>query len=418
MYDMGLPIGGMLAAKRNLYVITTNGILQEFTGFGVQGSGNSAAIGSGWADMAANADNVVVVNTGGPAASSASYYKFTTPTALGYITDTDFLARGAYAVEFLDNYLLFLEPNTGRLFGADLGSATAFDALSFATAESHPDDTVGMIEDHGQLVLLGEESTEIWWNAGIQGFPFERMANGRVQMGCAAGKSAAKVDQTVMWLANDGTVRALQGQTPARVSTHAIEQMTGGNVADSRGYSFSFDGHEQYALHLPNRTPVYDAATQLWHERQTYGSSGWGPSFHTRAFGKTLVAIPGGTKVGYFDRDTFTEFGQTQVMSWTYQPVYAENRMASHHRLEVGIETGVGDNTTIDPKIMLEISDDGGNTFTHLSTQSLGAKGKRQTRVMWHGLGMSERRVYRMSVGDPVRVAVTDTILDADGARL
>ena len=411
-------VGGMIATKRKLFVYCRAGVLQEYTAHGLLGTGYSAAVGSGWPDLTTNADNVVVVVPGGLVGTQASYVKHTAPTSSGYITDADYSSRGASHVEFLDNYLLFLEPNTGRFFGADLGSASSFDALNYATAESHPDDLVGMIEDHGQLFLLGEESCELWLNSGIQGFPFERLANGRVQMGCAAGRSAAKVDQTVMCLASDKTVRALQGQTPVRVSHHGIEQLIDGDVSDSRAYSFSFQGHEQYVLHLPNRTVVYDAATQAWHERQTYGQLGWLPSFHTQAFGVTWVAKPGETDIGYFDKDTYTEFGQTQVMSWTYQPVYAENRMASHNRLEVGVETGVGDNTTTDPKIMLEVSDDGGNTFTHFSTQSLGAKGKRETRVMWHGLGMSNNRVYRMSVSDPVKVAVTDTILDARGARL
>ncbi len=412
------PVDGMISTKGRLYVHTTAGVLIEYTGFGTLGTSAGAARGPGLVDLAANTDNVVAVVEGGAITEAASYYKFTPPVTSNYISDADFTSRLASQVEFLDNYLLFLEPKTGRFFGADLGSASSFDALAYATAESHPDNLVGMIADHGQLFLLGDESCELWYNAGVQGFPFQRLQNGRVQIGCAAGRSPAPVDQTVAWLASDRTVRVLQGVTPARISTHAIEQAVVGDVSGARGYSFSYQGHEQYVLHLPNKTVVYDAATQAWHERQTYGEQGWLPSFHVNAFGKTLVANPGGIDIGYFDKDTFTEFGEPQVMSWTYQPIYAENRMASHHRLEVGLQTGVGTNSVTDPKIMLEYSDDGGQTFTHLSTQSIGAKGKRETRVMWHGLGMSNNRVYRMSVSDPIPVSVTDTIIDATGARL
>jgi hypothetical protein len=412
------PIDGMISTQGRLYVHTTLGVLIEWTGFGTLGSSAGAAKGPGLVDLAANTDNVVAVVEGGPVAEAASYFTITPPITSNFISDADFLSRGASQVEFLDNYVLFLEPRTGRFFGADLGSVTAFDALNYATAESQPDDNVGFIADHGQLIIFGGESGEIWQNAGIQGFPFTRLDGGRIQLGCAAGRSLASVDQTVFWLANDGTVRALNGVTPGRVSTHAIEKLITGDVSGARAYSQSFEGHEQYVLHLPNNTVVYDAATQTWHERKTYGENTWLPSFHTRAFGKTLVANPGSVEIGYFDRDTFTEFGEPQVMSWTYQPVYAENRMASHLRLEVGLETGVGTTSVTDPKIMLEYSDDGGNTFTHFSTQSLGAKGRRETRVMWHGLGMSNNRVYRMSVSDPVTLSVTDTSLDAVGARL
>ena len=55
-------------------------------------------------------------------------------TTFGQITDSDFTSRGAGDVEFCDNFMLFREPATGRVFGADLGSVTAFNGLSFFTA--------------------------------------------------------------------------------------------------------------------------------------------------------------------------------------------------------------------------------------------------------------------------------------------
>jgi hypothetical protein len=67
---------------------------------------------------------------------------------------------------------------------------------------------------------------------------------------------------------------------------------------------------------------------------------------------------------------------------------------------------------------MLQYSDDGGDVWIPLPDKSLGALGKRLTRAVWFNLGSSRERVYRCAVSDPVKVVVTDTILEVDGGRL
>lgn len=364
-------------------------------------------------DIDSNASSVVVVNE-----PNAYYWDGTT---FGQITDTDFTSRGAGDVEFVDNYLLFREPDSGRFFGADLGSATAFDALSFATAEAHPDELNGMRADHRQLILTGEKSVEIYENTGAAGFPFERAINGYVEQGCLNGKTLAKIDNTVYWLADDYTVRKLDGVTPIRVSTHAIEQkIFDTTTATGKAFTYSQDGHLFYVLSFAEGTFIYDATTNEWHERQTYGESLWNLRFHAQAFGLELVGDSTSNKIGKIDPEGYDEFGSIQRMEWTYQPVYAEATRAFHRRLEMVLETGVGLTTGqgSDPEIMLDFSDDGGQTWTSLPNKSLGPIGNYETRVVWHALGSSRQRVYRAAVSDPVKIVVTDTQLEVDGGRL
>src|SRR6185436_3667307 len=187
------PIYDAIAAFGSLFVVSGTKLYK------VDSSGTATELGDVGAitsiDMAFNTDTVVVVNT-----PNAFYYDGTT---FGQITDVDFTSRGASQVEFIDNYLLFLEPDSGRFFGADLGSATSFDSLQFSTAEAVPDNLIGMKVDHRHVVLFGEESIEIWENTGVPGFPFERVINGFVEIGCFNGSSCAKLDQSLVWLAND-----------------------------------------------------------------------------------------------------------------------------------------------------------------------------------------------------------------------
>lgn len=404
-------IVAMIAALGYLFVVSGSKLYK------VDSSGTPTELGDidtpGNVCMAANASAVMVVNE-----PNAYYYDGTT---FGQITDADFTALGANSIGFLDNFILFTVPDSDTFGGFDLGSVTSFDALNFATAEGSPDRLRGLIPDHRQAVLLGEESIEIWENSGISGFPFTRVANGFIELGCYNAKTAAKFDNSVGWVANDYTVRRLSGVTPQRISTHAVEQfLTTVSIGSGSAFSYTQDGHIFYVLTFPEGTFVYDATTNEWHERETYAADYWHAGVHAQAFGRELVGDVTSNKVGYLSVTDYDEWGGIQRMSWTYQPVYSEGRRAFHRRLEMICEVGVGltSGQGSDPTIMLEYSDDGGVTWASMPTRSLGAIGQYRQKVTWDRLGSAQQRVYRASVSDPVRVAITDTILQVDGGRV
>lgn len=405
------PIRGMHAAFGDLFVVSGNELYRVYA------DGTSLNLGtvtSGAISMAHNDQYIVVV------AKPDGFYSDGT-TAVAQISDPDFTARGAAFVQFVDNYLLFMEPTSGRFFCSDLGSATSFDALDFATAEAAPDDLVGMVVDHRQVVLLGEETIEIWENTGNSGFPFERAVNGFAEIGCFNGYTVAKMDNSVYWLANDYTVRRLNGATPVRVSTHAVEQfLSTADVGTGIAYSYPQDGHFFYVLCFSTGCWVYDATIDRWHERNSYGYDYFRWQCQAEAHGRQYVGDVLTDAVGYFNPESYDEIGGIQRMLWSYQPVYGENRRALHHRLEIIMETGVGLTTGqgSDPEMMLDVSDDGGKTYRSMPNKGIGEIGRYSDRVVWHKLGSARRRVYRAAVTDPVRVTVFDTALEATGARV
>lgn len=406
------PIYDTLEALNSLYVVSGTKLYKVDSAGSATLLGDVGAIAS--IDMDANTTSVVVVNE-----PNAFYWDGTT---FGQIVDPDFTARGASEVEFINNFLLFRQPNSGIFFGADLASATSFDALNFATAEASPDRLVGMVTDHVQEILLGTKSVEIWDNDGSPGFPFNRAINGYVEIGCFNGKSVAKNDNSVDWLANDYTVRRLDGVTPVRISQHGIEQLIqNSTISTANAFSYSQGGHLFYVLSFNEVTVVYDATTQKWHERQTYGSGHWNISSHASAYGYELVGSSVSNAIGYLSKDVFTEFGATQLMSWTYQPIYNDEKRAFHDSLEIGLEVGVGLTTGqgSDPEIMLDYSDDSGKTWVSLPNKKIGPIGNYRTKVKWTKLGSTNSaRVYRASVSDPVRINVFDTQVTVRGGRV
>jgi hypothetical protein len=368
--------------------------------------------GTGSVSMAHNDTYLVIV-----AEPNAYYSDGSTPT-LTAITDVDFTSRGAKYVRFLDNFMVFMEPNSGRLFWSDVGSATSFDALNFVTAEALPDDLVGIEVDHRQLLAFGTDSLEI---LGFTDNGLERTINGVVEIGCFNGDTVARLDNTVFWLANDYTIRRLNGLTPERVSTHALEQfLSTVDVSTGRAYSYSQDGHFFYVLCFASGCWVYDATTREWHERSTYPEAYFRWQYHATAYGRQFVGDAYSNQIGYFSPENYTEHGQTQRMEWTYNPVYSQNKRAIHHRLEVVMETGVG--ITIgqgeDPEIMCAYSDDGGRTWTNLPNKKIGRMGEFRHRIWWTGLGSATERVYRMAISDPVKAVISDTTLEATGGRI
>ena len=395
----------------------------------------SAIAGAEWWDVAVDADSMIVV--GEPAAVrvtwSGSTNVFTT------INDADFTSRGAADVEFLDNYFLFREPASGRFFGSDVGAPTAYTSTSFATAEAAGDLLVGMKATRANLLLFGEETIEIWDAVGGSAFPFRRIINGAIDKGCANGRTIAEIDDQILWVADDKTVRMLQGMDAVKVSNFAIDSYLANDatISSGRAFTYSFGGHNYYVLRFSNRCFVFDLTTGQWHERKTMSSETWAYSLSEQIWGKTWIGRDlnptiydgmTGAPFGWLDEDCYWEIEpinvfssdnpRPMVMEWTYQPVWGSGQRVFHDRLEIVLQTGVGNSDVTDPVVMLEASDDGGQTWHSLPDRIMGAQGKSFQRVVWHGLGSSYQRVYRASVSDPVPVRVMSTELTARGGRV
>jgi hypothetical protein len=340
-------------------------------------------------------------------------------TTLAQITDADW-NNGVQCCD-LDNYVLFRTGNSGQFFSSDLANASSYDALFFATAEGAADKLVGIITDHRQIVLAGEYSMELWFNAGGADFPFQRDVNGFLELGCAAGYTLAKADNSIYWLASDMTVRRLEGLTPVRVSQHGVEQAIATyDVSGAYAFGYSQGGHIFYVLTFPDQaTWVYDATTREWHERASYALSRWRPCSAAYCYGLNFVQDYQTGKVGYLDTDTYTDWDDTQRLEATFPSVYNDGGRIFHQSFEVMAETGVGlvSGAGSDPQITLEMSDDGGRTWRTAATKSLGLLGKYRSRVRWEKLGMARDRVYRISISDAVKVVLSDAELIASGTK-
>lgn len=331
------------------------------------------------------------------------------------VTDADF--PGAATVTQLDGYFIVNKPGTGEFYLSDLLDGTSWTALFFATAESSPDALVRPFSVFGQLFLLGEQTAEVWYNSGGLDFPFARLEGGKMEKGCAAAGSVAKIDNTVFWLGRDkdghGIVYRATGFTPVRISTHAIEQRIreSGSLTDIKGFTYQADGHTFYALTGGNleTTLVYDAATQLWHERAYLEDDG---TYSTDlisscvfAFNKHLVGDRSSGSIYELSMDVYDDAGNELKRSRTFSHIFNEGNRFRINSLRIDFEYGVGLEDNSDATAWLEISEDGGRTWSKMYGTSIGRIGTRG-RAIWRRLGFMEQATFRVSITDPVKVAI------------
>lgn len=183
---------------------------------------------------------------------------------------------------------------TNEFYQSNLDDLTTWDPLNFSSADADASNLQAVISLYRQLWLVKEKSIEIWNNAGLNGFVFQRMEGAFMNVGCAAPASVATSEDHVFWLGQSDkgslVVYMNNGYTEVRISTHAVEyalqsylSLSSIGVADALGFCYTQAGHTYYVLTFPaaNHTWVYDFTTRLWHERGEFINGSyerWDPS--------------------------------------------------------------------------------------------------------------------------------------------
>lgn len=318
----------------------------------------------------------------------------------------------------------------GVLFGqaqfriSDLFDLATWDPLNYAQRTTQPDLWQAMLVDpYGYIRLIGSKTGEAW--AGTEAtFPFAPVDAGNLEEGIAAPFSLCQAGKRTVWLATNGnggyTVQAAQGFQAQRISTHALERAIKGYavVSDAFGQTYEDEGHSFYLLTFPSArvTWCYDFTTGLWHRRGTYQAGAftyWRAGFHCFAFGKHLAGdLEGATVFEVTDASHVDADGAGVVRERQFYAGGQERELVAFDSLTIVAQPGVGLTTgsaaDVTPVLMLDVSNDDGQTFGVQRTATIGALGDYdRPGARWWGLGMGRGRVYRVrsSVAVPVRLA-------------
>lgn len=329
---------------------------------------------------------------------------------------------GADKVIMIDGWFIFNQPGTQAFYTPIQQYSLTFGSY-FALKDAAPDNLVTIAANKEQLWLIGDKTTEIWYDAGGQFFPFQRLVGTLIQSGCKAKHSIARFSaggqDGLMWFGRsergENVIVHTRGFAVSTVSTAAFSNEVSQYpiTSDAIGYSYQEDTHEFYVLTFPtaDTTWVYDSQSELLHKRLSYDP--YAQQYH-RHRSNAFINFQGMRIVGDYQCGTLYQLTRTAFTDAGW-PLLAKRRsphiwdkgqrgrvfMAS---LQLDFNPGVGNASGMgsNPQAGIAISRDGGKTFGQRWYRSIGKIGQYKNRTIWRRLGFGRDNVIDLEVIDPV----------------
>jgi hypothetical protein len=282
--------------------------------------------------------------------------------------------------------------------------------------------------------LIGERTSEVWFNSGGTNFSFSRIPGVGPQIGCAAKHSIARAGPQLCWLGRNeqgqNIVVVTSQYSWEKISTPAIDYEIAQYpvVSDAIGYAYEEGGELFYMLTFPTAdvTWTFYFTAQEWHQRASYDPNAG--LFHRHRsncfmdFGD--VRIVGDYQTGQLhqmSRAFFTDAGNplrcVRRTPHLWLKATRERMFFAQLQVEftpgVGLQVGQGSN----PQAMLRWSDDGGFTWSNEYWTTIGAAGNTKNRAIWRRLGQARDRVWEINFTDPVQRDIIGATLWAMGSE-
>lgn len=339
-------------------------------------------------------------------------------TALTEIADAGFKANGVPLTVVFINARFVVTTNQKKFIFCAPNDGTNWNALDFVSAEIDPDAIVAPHVFSNQLFILGTETIQV----------FDTTATGRVFLsnqgfvipkGLFAQHSVIPSDKTFMFIGGgkneSPAIWEFNGNDVDKVSTTAIDSLLQGftqkEIADSFAMTYAQKGAYFVIFSLPTTAMCFDTVTRRWHERQSQITDSlgvtqtvrWRVNSLTTAFGRILVGDSIDGRIGDLSPTTFTEYGREIIRTLVTAPFHNEGLSFRVSKLELTVESGVGDATTPDPKVRMSRSKDG-KTFGGEKLRSIGKVGRFNARQIWRRLGRVSRfELFKFVISDPVK---------------
>lgn len=311
------------------------------------------------------------------------------------ITDPGY--PGSVSDGYIDHYLTGVSPDGRFWFISDLDDAMSYNTLDRMQGEASPDRMIAAQPLQFEVVAFSQTTTEFFANTGAATGTFQNK-RAVIDVGCAGRFTIQQIDNTLVWLGNDGIVYRINGYQKERISTSPIEQAIAGlNWADAISYTHVDRGRVFYFLHFPDgHTWRYDCASRLWSRRESLGMPRWRVSHIVKWNGEFYAGSLFDGTIWKLDWDSVTEDGEpfvsyrrTQVVHNNANPFHLEEVMAL---ARCGAQPDDWPND-VDHELMLRYSKDGGYNWSGARRKSMGAVGEYQTRLMFQNFGLMRKAV-------------------------
>ena len=412
---LGAEVRGMITSRGVLYAVAGPSLLRVNADWSTSFVGTIASA-SGPVGLADNRTQICITD-------GASGYVYDLDT--GSMTALSGAWLGSARVDVLDGYGVFHKPGDWTLYTSAQQDFTTLNALDFGSAESSTGSIVAIIVKHRELIVLKERTGEIWYDAGnAEGIALSPNTGSPIEAGCIAPFSLQKMAGLALWLGQDergtGIVYAMQAYQPQRVSNHALEEalsaLTAEQMAGARAYTYHQEGLSFYVLQVPGLTTtwVYELAAGIWHERAEMVDGAWAQDLgtcHAMAYGHHVVGTDDG-RLLRLDQTVNTSAGRYMVRERT-TPHNAAPELSRKRFGSLQVDCSVGQGLSGGQGVlMLQHSNDGGNTWSSWRDLPLGRIGEYVARARATMLGSARDRVWRIRVSDDVRCEPVAMVVD------
>ena len=337
----------------------------------------------------------------------------------------------------IDGYFLAFDAATSTFYISGLNDGTTWDATQYAQRSIAPDPWRAMVVDGSrQIWLIGEQTGEVWYDAGTSPFPFAPVPGAVFGYGTPAPFSVKLAGSTMCWLSQTadgaGIVVGATGVTPQRISTYAVETAIASYardsiITDAEAVVYSEAGHTFYCLSFPsaNKTWVFDLTTGLWHQRGVWDDAAgdydvWAPRNHCYGFGQHLIGDRTTGQLCTMDTALTTECDGTIMRRMRIPPPMFRApgvRRMFVSRMELILESGLGtaSGQGSDPQVMLRSSVNA-KTWSDERLAAAGAMGAYAAQVVWTRLPSSLKLwVPEITVTDPIPWRIMGAEIDGRG---
>lgn len=321
----------------------------------------------------------------------------------GITVDTREVDSGEYC--FLDNY------GTQKYFNAESSS-----------------DKVNAIYSVGSLLtLFGPSSIEFWQKSDSETVTWARVSYSvNKEQGLEARYSLASVNRTVFCIGTGKSqakcVLMINDTEITKISPEWMDKLLNSNdVKNVRAWTYSKNNHSFYLFSIGNDTYCYDAVTGQWHIRSsrnyyTSKNKKYMPQFAAWFNNKIVTGCCENGNLYILDESYYKEdFDSTRSL-----PLYRVRQtpvLSSNYKnfmiFEMALECNVGHMLEYQKlgKALLQVSRDGGYTWSNTIAAGVGQRGQYSTRLRWLNLGLMRQGVLRVSFSDDSDFVITDATI-------
>lgn len=342
-------------------------------------------------------------------------------TTFAVISDPDFPSNPTHCV-YIDGFFVVNDSVTDNFYISAVEDPTSWNALDFEAAAVAPDAALALAATESLLWIIGDETSQAFYNSGNPDFPYDIVLNATQEVGILAPHSIAESDDGIFFLATTPEggrfIYQIRGTAGMTISGDEQEAFLDTVTSPDEAYGFIYKqaGKSFYVLQLgantgtdarSSSTLIYNIKARSWETREINDGTAWRAGGHGVLGNDNIVGSRLQAQALRLDLDDYQDSGQEMIRRRRTQVQHMRNHTMTFWSLIVDLQGGIGNATSPDPTLKLRYSNDGGRTWTSWLENKIGAVGETLRRAKFDKLGSARNRVFEIELSDAVNLVIS-----------